>query len=384
MKTLLYSLFICTCLSFSNVLIGQDIHFSQYEALSPSLNPAFTGTVHLRQDGTSLRLAGIYRNQWSSVLQGASYQTYGASFDMAFCTSNDDKDAPTWGLGLGLIHDESGTLTSTPEGRLNTFPLQRDYVNLNGAFMVNLKPFYLSGGFRFRYTLSRLKTDDLRYDEQFDGVGGFDNTITGEFDDIDRLNSNNIDLGGGLVLFWLGSKLNNSKFSFSSNTALIVGASVDYIYQPLDITFIDSNTPSRRARRLTFHGKYTHVFNKFGLNLKAVYQHQSPYQQWVGRADLFYSLGGSSAIIMGAGYRQGRSFSGSSTGDAFLTNIGLAFQQFTLSINYDVNTSSLSEVSNHYGALEFSVTYRWKKKKKDCFDAPTGCPYEDVKHAIFF
>ena len=280
MKALIYSLSICICLSISHTLIGQDIHFSQYEALSPSLNPAFTGTVHLRQDGSSLRFAGIYRNQWSSVLQGASYQTYGASFDMSFCTST-TWGSPTWGLGMSIIHDESGTLTSTPQSRLNSSPLQRDYLNLNGAFMVKVDPFYISGGFRFRYTFSRLRTDDLRYDEQFDGVGGFDNSIEGEFDNIERLNSNNFDLGGGVVLFWLQPK-----------TALIAGASLDYIYQPLDFNFVASNNPPRRARRLTLHGKYTFAAAKWGdtsigINLKGVYQHQSPYQQLVTRADLF-------------------------------------------------------------------------------------------------
>jgi len=333
-------------------------------------------------------MAGIYRNQWSSVLQGASYQTYGASFDMAFCTST-TKGAPTWGLGLGLIHDESGALTSAPEGRLNTFPLQRDYLNLNGAFMVKLKSVYLSGGFRFRYTLSRLKTDGLRYDEQFDGVGGFDNSIEGEFDNIDQLNSNNFDLGGGVVLFWLGSDAGTSRSKSISKNALIAGTSIDYIYQPLDFKFIDSNNQPRRARRLTIHAKYTQVIKKFGgtnvgFNLKGVFQHQSPYQQWVARTDLFFDRGDSGALIIGAGYRQGRSFQGNLKGDALLTNIGLAFKQLTLSLNYDFNTSSLSEVSSHYGALEFSVNYRWDRKKKDCFYAPSGCPYEDVKHAIFF
>lgn len=356
---------------------AQDFHFSQFETLSPLLNPAFTGTSHLRQDGTSNRLSAIYRNQWSSVVRGASYQTYGASFDMANCIST-AYGAPTWGIGGGIIHDESGTFTPDPEGNRSSFPLQRDYLNLNGAFMVKLSDIYLSGGFRFRYVLSRLNTNQLRTDEQFDGVGGFDSSVAGEFDNVDQLNSNNFDLGTGLALFWL-----------HNHTAFIGGGSLDYVYQPTDLQYLDSNTAVRRARRLTIHAKFTQVLGelgdtKIGFNLKSVFQNQDPFQQWIVRTDLFFDRGESGALIVGTGIRQVRSQTNGLKNDALLTSLGLAFKNLTLSFNYDINLSALNEVSNKYGALEFSVIYRWDKYKKDCFKAPTGCPYEDVKHAIFF
>ncbi|MEM1324160.1 MAG: PorP/SprF family type IX secretion system membrane protein, partial [Bacteroidota bacterium] len=368
MKPSISKLLFVVSLLLSIGLNGQDIHFSQFETLSPILNPAFTGTPHLRQDGTNMRIAGIYRNQWSSLLRGASYQTYGASLDASNCISK----SVSWGWGLGIVHDESGTQSGTPDGRFNTFPFQRDYVNLNGAMMVDLNSFFLSGGFRFRHTFSRLRTDELRYDEQFDGIGGFNPGIEGEFDNVDQLNSNNFDLGAGVAFLWLREQ-----------QAFIGGASMDYIYQPQDLQFIDSASPARKTRRLTLHGKYTQVAWKpnkstiIGFILKGVYQLQSPYEQWVLRGDLFLDQGDQWALILGGGYRQSRALEGYHA-DALLTTIGLNFPKFSLSINYDVNISSLSEVSNHYGALEFSATYRWNRyahkivpKDKDiCFQVP--------------
>lgn len=80
---------------------GQDIHFSQYYATPLITNPANTGNIN-----GAFRIAGIYRNQWLTVVPGGTpYSTIGASFDMPFLKGKIGYDQ--MGFGVAVVNDRS-------------------------------------------------------------------------------------------------------------------------------------------------------------------------------------------------------------------------------------------------------------------------------------
>lgn len=357
---------------------SQDLHFSQFETLSPILNPALTGSSVIVGDGAGLRFSSIFRNQWSSVLNKASYKTYGASFDMVNCFPGGDKEGLVWGLGLGFIRDESG-IKSVQNIADDRYSFNRNDASLNLSVIIPTpKSMFFSGGLRVRYISSGVQTAGLRFDDQFDGRAGFDSNIAGEFDDIDFLQSDHFDLGGGVSFFYVKDRF-----------ALTTGGVVDYAYQNIAYNYLDNNLPER-LRKFTLHIKLTAIVLEkdnlnIGANFKFVLQDQKPHQQWVARCDLFFQGNNSfGAFVLGGGIRRSRAVEDTFHQDAFLTNIGLVYQRFKFSFNYDINTSSLNLASNNYGALEFSLIYRWGQNAENrCNPTPSGCD-QSIHHAIFY
>ena len=375
-----------------SVLKSQDVHFSNYETFLPALNPAMTGLIPNDDD---LRVATIYRDQWRSVLGKNAYKTYGVAFDMRNCISKTNKKhfnnagskfkSPTWGLGLMVLHDESGTrsIKEVASHFEKSYVLLRDQVVLSGGilFPTNDRTF-LNLGFRVGGILQRIKTSHLSFDEQFDGIAGFDPTIVGEFDPTNPLRNQMFDLGAGVSFMHL-----------QKDWGIIFGGVIDHVFAPLEYQFLESNTPPQLSRKFTAHLKFSYNLNKkkkkpFGVNLKSLFIHQSPFQQLVVVGDLFYqdqySNGKNFTATVGGGARIVRHATLNRNTDAAFVLVTLNFDTYTFGFNYDINTSNLRSVSNSYGALEFSMIYRWKKRNSGCRPLEIGCPDKDTVHAIFF
>jgi len=82
-------------------LKAQDIHYTQYELSPMTLNPALTGAY----EGT-FRVGGIYRDQWSSVLNN-QYVTYTLYGDLPVIRGFGKND--WFGAGILLTNDRAGS-----------------------------------------------------------------------------------------------------------------------------------------------------------------------------------------------------------------------------------------------------------------------------------
>lgn len=369
-------------------LFAQNLNFSKFQTLAPVMNPALTGFIPAEED---LRISGIYRNQWSNFLGSASYESMGVSFDMRNCFPNSTSNGlgrrrngnkfstPTWGLGLSLIHDESG-VQSVKDISNQPTTLNRDQVDVSASVIFPLSgKEYLTGGFRFGGFFHRINTAGLRYDEQFDGLAGYDQGISGEFDNVNNLSSNSLNIGGGLSYFYLGGG-----FGFNG------GAAIDYIFLPVEYDFIESDELPVLSRKLTLHAKLSYILsqkknNTFALNFNSVFMRQNPHQQLIGGVDIVYQNKENVTLALGGGLRTVRSFSSQPSVDAVLTSLTLNFDRTTLMFSYDINVSNLRVASNHYGAYEIGVIYRWKKNNSKCSPVLEGCRLDSKNtHPIFF
>ncbi len=390
MKIIKIHLVLCL---FQIILIGtitaQDLHFSNYETFLPKLNPAMTGFIPGDDD---LRAAIIYRNQWQNVLGNSSYQTYGASFDMRNCLIKDNRKHfnnkkskfknATWGLGLTFLHDKSGTASIKDAAAFQQFPLNRNQATITTALHKPLNDQnFLTIGFRIGGISQSIITDHLTFDEQFDGLAGFDPTAEGEFNNLNELNNMFLDYGAGVSFMHLGR-----------NRGIIIGGAVDHIWIPGSFNFIENNDNFDLSRRFTGHLKASFTFadnmkKPMGVNIKGIFLQQNTLQQIVGGLDFFYQdtykENRNFTLTLGGGLRSSRTPDGRNV-DAIIAAFTVNLDHYTFGVNYDINASKLTAVSNAYGGWEFSMIYRWKKGKSGCRPQAIGCRDKDTVHAIFF
>jgi len=92
-------------LAFSaSLLQAQNINISQFDNNPLFVNPGMTGDFEGR-----LRVNGYHRNQWTNVLDGASYQTYTLSVDSRFPLGKNTDI----GIGIAGLNESSGSLNYT-------------------------------------------------------------------------------------------------------------------------------------------------------------------------------------------------------------------------------------------------------------------------------
>ena len=314
----------------NQITVAQDIHFTQFYATPLQVNPAKTGFIT-----SDYRLAGSYRNQWSSIT--IPYVTTSGSVDLSYTAGKKKKDI--FGTGVLLFNDKAG------DSRFNT-----TYIGLTGAYNKSIDKYnnqYLGFGLMAAYCLSNINYENLRWDEQYEG-----GTLTETF----PIGINDYyDVSVGTEYNKLIDKYNN----FTAGVALF------HIFKP-NQTFNDDPS-SRVFRKLVFNaGANLGMGNRFTAYPKIIYTRQGPFQElvfgYLQRYSLNYNYLNDYGIYLGAMMRWG---------DAFIFTTKLDLNKFSMGISYDVNFSRLAAVSHARGGTEISVLYTgnipgFHKKKIFC------------------
>lgn len=298
---------------------GQDIHFSQFNKSPLNLNPALAGKFN-----GDYRFVGNYRNQWSSVT--VPYQTFSLSAD-----ANNAFKQKNVGAGILFNHDNTG------DSRFRTTVL-----NLAGSYQLPLNPDstqYLTGGLAVGITNKNLSFSPLRFDAQYNGF---------RYD---------------------ASLANNETFATSSQTYVNVHTGVYYSNKLADRTRLTAgvgafnlttpnetyfgNNTIKLDRRYVLHGSFQYpVHEKVDVTPSFLYMNQGTYNQFVFGAQGKYIVtdyrGVYQAAYVGFFYRNK---------DAGYMAAGYEFNNWNVSISYDVNTSSLATASRNRGGIELAAIY---------------------------
>src|ERR1035437_1812077 len=132
----------------TNLLMGQDIHFSQYFNSPLNVNPAQTGNFE-----GDWRAVVNYRDQWSAL--NLPYRTTMASFDQQLSLNHEHLS-----VGGYLVNDRSGNPV-----------LKTNKVFISGAYYKTISNHYLSVGLQIGYVLKRIDQYTLNEDwSQVDGA----------------------------------------------------------------------------------------------------------------------------------------------------------------------------------------------------------------------
>ncbi len=329
--TLLIGLLIASSLN------AQDPVYSQFYSAPQKLNPAMTVVY----DG-SFRVGVNYRDQWASVLGVNPYRTYSASYDIRLNAFKRDY----FGVGVNVLRDEAG------EANYN-----QSQAHLSLAYMKQLSggrsyrsSQYLVVGAQAGLGQNGVTWDNLRYGNQYDREDledGYDpnlpsNEARGESSQIYP------DVNAGVM--WYGV--------FDERRSVYAGIALNHVNGP-DISFFDDRKETLYMRWVVHGGGEI----PFGRNLSLLPGGALMVQGEARRADLGanfrYTNRDWNEIALRAGLWGrivGKTGGGFGT-DALVAVAALEMGRIQLGISYDVNTSTLVEVSNSRGAFEVSLIY---------------------------
>lgn len=335
MKNILIIILICC--SFVSVF-AQDAFFSNYANAPLQLNPALTGQINGRLN----RLKISNRDQWRSVLKKAAFRTQYISFDKRICTQ---ERGDFWGFGVNLLADKRGE-----------FPLQRLDFMVSTSYTKHLlnisngRKLYIGAGIEGGAINHNLGQKGLTFDEQFDTPDA-----PGEF--FDNYNFTVFDYGAGLSIYLAGENLSAFSFNF--------GASAKHLGEPI-FQFIESENGNeiRLKRRYTFYGNIVFPIRKkhIAISLKSVFTYQEPFTQLLGGFDFIFKSN-NYLFTIGASLRQVNNENNVfAVSDALVASTAIIFNQFSVSIHYDANISTLRTASSSIGALELSLGYVFGEK----------------------
>ena len=323
---------LCIGLLLMQSVLGQDFHFSQYDAAALNTNPALTGMF-----GGKHRFHIHYRTQWAAVVS-RPFVTGQLSWDMRI----DNR----WSVGVQAINYNAGN------GTYNIFQLlpSVSYSLPLTSDQFHRITFGLSAGFFNKsFNMSAL-TWGSQFEPGLEGGSFNKNTDPGE--NLSRKNTFLPDFNAGALYFFADPNAKVNPF---------LGFSAFHLSQPNE-SFLGGN--SKLPMRFLVHGGVKIGINdRLSILPKVYYQFQNKAQELtISAAVQYYIEKHNLFLIAGATYRNS---------DAAIIEVGGRWKAWEARFSYDINFSSLTGVSKGRGATELSLTYilfnsktKAKKKKK--------------------
>ena len=319
---------------------AQDLHYSQYYASPPSINPAYSGLI----DG-QFRISGAYRNQWLSV--SVPFNTYSLNFDAPLY--NNGKRKNLIGIGAEMALDQAG------DGQYRLFQGNLSLSFVKGIGARNKAKWGI--GFFSGFAQRSLDFGALYFDEQFvNGVFNPKNPVSEPFPAHSYFY---FDCGVGTVLQLAPNKNNLYSFSVTVNhlnrprqSLYVADKRMDikpvfFFISKIKITSEIIVTPSLLT---AFQGKYMNIVGGTGIEYR------------------FPARGLQAPTSIGAGvyYRWN---------DALIFAGIFEWKRIRFGFSYDVNLSTFFAGTQGRGGFELTLSYIHKKP----FRSKTGrenCPFE--------
>lgn len=305
---------------------AQDIHFTQFEASPLIVNPSFTGGFN----GT-VRVAGIYRNQWQSVT--TPFVTYAASVDAPIVhdLSHDDYLA----AGLQFYNDKAG------DGNLSNTSILASVAYHKFLGGGSREPnSVLSLGLQGGYTSKSIDISKLYFGDQY-YAGQF---IGPTAEQIDRN-----------VHYWNVNAGISFSQSASDRFGYTIGLGANNLTQPQESFERKKNSEVGLGIRYNAQlGAIWYTGDRFSIRPGVLYQTQASAYELIAGSEFNYLLGNpefrsvATSVFVGGWYRNG---------DAAMATVGVEFKGFRIGASYDYNTSALKDASKGNGGFEISLRY---------------------------
>lgn len=318
-------------------LLGQDVHFSQYQLLPAFLNPATTGSADMA-DGKG-RISTAYRNERSKVLSGDGRRVYAVSFD----SRKDFTNNYFLGYGLSGVRERAGELSiGNNHGNLS-LSLGKQFAKDS---VVSHK---LTIGGQMGIVERVVDPTNARW--IIDDIGNPMLPIDGQ-----PFVPSFLYLDFSTGLYWTSN--------FRKNRRFFLGAAVYHTNQP-NVSFFPDNNEENLPIRFSLHGGGELQVGSDGVSVAPafLYQKQGPHRELVLGSKLSYSKIQSFAISGGLFYRLGSSVYEGLRSDAMIVMGSIRIrQQYTLGVSYDYSLVRLSTINNINNALEIVLGYTVRKR----------------------
>lgn len=319
---------------------AQDIHFSHVEFSPLTLNPAMAGANSPMQ--------GIinYRSQWNSV--AVPYSTIAASFDARFNEKKRNKSGIIAG-GLNFFNDRSGDVKVSTTN-----------INANLAYHLILDETSTLGiGISTAYGQRSLDPSAGRWGSQYDG-----NTYNGGLSSGETFNSPSfgyVDAAAGIVYSY---KKGEGYMTQNNKKAFTWGFAVHHLNRP-KFSFYEQENERLFMRFSTFINANLGIGNTRGALLPGIY-----YNRQKKSNEFFYGMYYKYILTEGSkvtGFSKPLSmYIGlfHRWNDAMIAKFMIEYDQYSAGFAYDVNLSSLTEVSKARGGFELFLRFNMNNNQR--------------------
>jgi len=304
---------------------AQDLHFSQFYNSPLNVNPGLTGVYN-----GDKRLLASYRNQWSSV--PVPWTTYSVSYDQKLYLKNYDN----------FFFNVGGLLNYDRQGDSNI-----SLSNLNAVFScshITNPATVITMGALVGYSSRAFDNTSLRWDSQWNG-DTFDPNLPGEVFNAQMVDF--IETAFGV----------NVRLQRSSRTKIDLGGAAFHFLQP-KIAFLSTDDIELPRRYSGTTEASLQLGEKLDVLAKGLYQRQQDYEEIVVNGLFKYYLnqsrGNQVNLYFGAGYRL--------SGAVFPT-FAIDYNQFYVSLSYDIDISDATAKTNGRGGPELHFRYIIKSVK---------------------
>jgi len=311
---------------------AQDPHFSQNYATPIFINPAMTGLMN-----GDLRVAAVYRNQWSSIMPSVPFRTITASAEMTTQgLAYNDRVA----FGLMVYNDKAGDVAFTT-----------NYVDLALAYNMAINPTtFVSLGVEGGFKQTGFDLEKAQFEDQYDGDTGFDPTIsTGEtFDKTSLIRPN---LAAGFMFYSAPSSRQNfyagmGMYHFTRSNVAFLGTEPDK-YNAKISAQVGASLPIGKSIDVvpSFYYIKQGTYNKIELG---------SFIRFIFSTDRQTQL--DKAFNLGAFVRVGNHLDGFGLNTVVLAT-KIDYNEFTLGLSYDLTMGSLAAANAGRGGGEIALIY---------------------------
>ncbi len=325
--------FIFGSLLMSLASFAQDVHFSHTEFSPLTLNPALAGANSPMQGIVN------YRSQWNSI--ATPYSTIAASFDTRFNENKRAKKGIIAG-GLNFYNDKAGDLKVSSTS-----------VNLNLAYHLILDQSSTLGlGIYTGYGQRSIDPSAGRWGTQYDGMSYDPSLATGET--FNNQSFGYLDAGAGMVYTY---KTGEGYMTQNIQRLFNIGFSAYHLNRP-NYSFVNAADDKLYIRYSAFANANIGIANTRGSFLPGIYYHrQGTAQEFLWGFNYKYILSEGSKFT---GFtRPMAAYLGvfNRWKDAIVAKFIFEWDQVSTGFAYDINLSSLSDVSKARGGFEIFLRF---------------------------
>jgi type IX secretion system PorP/SprF family membrane protein len=313
MKRLLY---IFAAAALTTPSFAQDFHLSQYDAAALNVNPGMTGVFK-----GEYRIHAHYRNQWLAVAT-KPFTTGVVAFD-----ANKGK----WGFGGQIANFRAGV------GGYNVISVMPSAAC---KFAFGGKKYsFISIGAQVGFFQKSINSSSLTFANQYVKTnGGEFNTALSTNESFGGNGILNLDVNAGIMYYYANPTTMINPFG---------GMAFHHINSPTESFLGESNKLPLRTEAIV--GARIVITPNISVMPKVFYQYEKKASELTYAAQgQFYMPDYDLFLIAGFTYRNK---------DAAIVEFGAKYASFIARYSYDVNTSSLNNVSNGRGGSEISLTY---------------------------
>lgn len=352
------------------VVLGQDLHFSQYYASPLHLNPGMTGVFDFDFKDKDIRATSIFRQQWRTI-KGPFYDdpkpfnTFIASID-GLVKRHKSLDGNFIGLGMLLYQDNAGDLN-----------YKTQYSAFSASYGISLNrehtSYFTAGG------MAAIGQNSVDFSKGF-----FDNQWTGtEFDPTAPTGENFPQNNYTYYDYSFGMALSSFPFKRNKHT---VGVSMFHVNKP-DQNFYSDNVSTLNMKYVAhYEGQYPLKHHRALIPIGFFHTQAKVYE---------FSAGGLMKFVLqnqahqdvknlqfGLAYRMVGHYDRVTASDALVILTRMRYRDFLFGFSYDSNFSGLTPATRTVGAFEVSIVYyadlykRSRQPRRKPRDYEPVCPDE--------